>query len=95
MDSKEVISRIGCARHNAKLSARQLSEEVGMNSAYISRLESDKSFEPSVSVLLKIISACGMTEEEFFYHDMINYKTDKKYLIYLLDVKMKRLKKPL
>lgn len=93
MDSKEVISRIGCARHNAKLSARQLSEEVGMNSAYISRLESDKSFEPSVSVLLKIISACGMTEEEFFYHDMINYKTDKKIFDLLAKCKNEEIKK--
>ncbi len=94
MDIKEIINRIRTIRDNANFSARQLSEEIGMNSAYISRLESAKdSFEPSISVLLNIISACGITEEEFFYHSMLDYKTDKKIFDLLAKCKNEEIKK--
>jgi transcriptional regulator with XRE-family HTH domain len=60
------------------LSARELSQRINKNEAYISRLESPKeSFEPSVSALLAIIKACDITPSEFFYYDMAQYAVDK------------------
>ena len=84
MDKNEIISRIGYFRTKAKLSQKALSIEIDMNIGYINRLESKKDFLPSLEVLQKIISACGVTVEEFFYEDIDNH-TDavyKKYKIY-------------
>lgn len=76
MNKDELIERISQARINAKLSARALSQMVNMNDGYINRLESKKDFLPSAEVLLNIIEACGMSEEQFFYHDMFGYEKD-------------------
>lgn len=81
MNIKEVILRISQIRSNANLSARKLSLDIGKNSAYISRLESsDDSFEPSVSALLEIIDACGITPAQFFYDKVDEYKSDMELL---------------
>lgn len=80
MDGKEIIERIGYFRTQAKLSQKALSIDIGMNIGYINRLESKKDFLPSIDVLLKIINTCGITEEEFFYSDIHNYKDDKLIL---------------
>lgn len=78
MNKNDVVLRISQARHKASLSARELSLRIGKNEAYISRLESQKeSFEPSVSTLLDIISACGISEDEFFYYDSNQFNLDK------------------
>jgi transcriptional regulator with XRE-family HTH domain len=83
MDLDEVITRIGILRNRANLSARALSLEIGKNSGYINRLESKRDFVPTITVLLDIIEACGSTPEEFFYHDIFDYKTDKKFLDFI------------
>lgn len=80
MDKNEIISRIGYFRTKAKLSQKALSMEIDMNIGYINRLESKKDFLPSLDVLLKIISACGVTVEEFFYEDIYNH-TEDKYIL--------------
>lgn len=80
MDKKEVVERIAKLRTKAGLSARELSLRIGKNSAYISRLESKDSFEPSVSALLDIITACGSTESEFFHYDIYQYQKDKEII---------------
>ena len=80
MDKNEIISRIGYFRNKAKLSQKALSIEIDMNIGYINRLESKKDFLPSLDVLLKIIKACGVTVEEFFYEDIDNHKEDKYIL---------------
>lgn len=81
MNKNEVVERISMLRTKAGLSARDLSLKIGKNSAYISRLESkNDSFEPSVSALLEIISACGSTECEFFYYDIYAYSQDKEII---------------
>lgn len=87
MDKNEVIERISIMRTKAGLSARELSLRIGKNPAYISRLESkNDSFEPSVSALLEIISACDFTESEFFYYDMYAYAKDKEIIELLKSV---------
>ncbi len=81
MNKDDVVKRIGELRYNAGLSARDLSLRIGKNSAYISRLESkNDSFEPSISALLEIISACNSTECEFFYYDIKAYSKDKEII---------------
>ncbi len=88
MNKNDVVLRISQARNKAGLSARDLSLRIGKNEAYISRLESkNDSFEPSVSALLEIISACGMTETEFFYYDINSYEKDKRLISLLQKVK--------
>ena len=70
MDKNEIISRIGYFRNKAKLSQKALSIEI----------DSKKDFLPSLDVLLKIIKACGVTVEEFFYEDIYNHREDKYIL---------------
>lgn len=77
MDKSEIIFRIGYFRTKAELSQKALSMDIDMNIGYINRLESKKDFLPSLEVLLKIIEACNVTVEEFFYQDIPNYKEDK------------------
>ena len=77
MDKKEIISRAGYFRTKAGLSQKALSMDIEMNWGYINRLESKKDFLPSLETLLRIIEACGITEEEFFYDDYENYEQDK------------------
>lgn len=79
MNKKDIIFRIGYFRNKANLSARALSLSIGKNSAYITKLEAGE-YEPSMSVILDIIDACGTTPEEFFYEDLTSYKTDKQSL---------------
>ncbi len=83
MDIKEVIDRIGIIRSEANLSARALSLEIGKNAGYIHLLESKKNFEPSLSTLLELIEVCGKTPEEFFYHNMAEYKQDMEVIRFL------------
>ena len=80
MESNEIIERIGYFRNKANLSQKALSIDIDMNIGYINRLECKKDFLPSVEVLLNIIKACGISEEEFFYHDIENYSEDKQIL---------------
>ena len=76
MEKNEIIERIGYIRVRAKMTQRALSYAIGMNPNYINRLESKRDFLPSLEVLMRIIEECGSTVEEFFYHDIANYKED-------------------
>ena len=51
-----------------------------MNDGYINRLESKKDFLPSLEVLMKIVDACGLSIEQFFYSDMNQYIKDKEII---------------
>ena len=80
LSKEEIIDRIGIARHNAGLSAKALSELAGLNKGYINRLENGRDFLPSLDALLNIIDVCGISEEEFFYHDINSYKQDMELI---------------
>lgn len=80
MTIKEIILRIGQMRVAANLSARELSGRIGKSSNYVHALESNRSFEPSLSALLDMIEVCGKTPEEFFYHDPEQFKKDRELL---------------
>ena len=83
MTVNEIIDRISEIRTRADLSARTLSLMINKNPAYITQLESKKGFEPSLSVILDICEVCGVSLEEFFYHDMQAYNTDKQVIEFL------------
>ena len=84
IDNIWIINRISQVRTQANLSARALSQAIDLNEGYINRLESKKDFLPSVEVLLKIVEACSISMEEFFYHNGRDYKNDMR-IMELLD----------
>ena len=77
MDIKQVTERIGYFRNKANMSARDLSLRIGKHEGYINKLES-KDFNLPVSVLLEIIDCFGISAEEFFADDYMNYGTKTK-----------------
>ena len=83
MDNLEIISRISKARTKANLSAKGLSLSAGLNHGYISKLESDKNFLPSMDAFMNILDACNMQPEEFFYYDIDAYQKDKEIITLL------------
>lgn len=76
---KLIVERIGIIRHNANLSARELSKRIGMNDGYINSIESGKSI-PSLPALINILEVCDVSFEQFFYDNFKDYSLDKKYL---------------
>jgi transcriptional regulator with XRE-family HTH domain len=84
MELKELIRRIGILRNRANLSARALSLKINMNECYINRLENGKTkFAPSLGTFFEIIEACDSTPEEFFYHDINEFKIDRQTFDFL------------
>lgn len=65
MTEKEIIQRIGFFRNKINLSARELSLRIGKHEGYINKLES-KDFNLPMKVLLQIIDALEITQEDFF-----------------------------
>ncbi len=80
MDRNEVINRISKIRTRANLSARKLSQEIGMNDGYINRLECKRDYLPTMLVLFDIIEVCGSTPAEFFYPVMEDYQKDQEII---------------
>jgi len=80
MNREEIINRISMARTKLNLSARALSQIVGLNHGYINRLESKKDFLPSLEVFLKIVETCNLTPDQFFYYDMDAYNKDMEII---------------
>lgn len=76
MNREDIINKISMARNNANLSARALSQIIDMNENYINRLENKRDFLPSLEVFMKIIEACNLTPDQFFYYDMKAYNKD-------------------
>ena len=83
MDLEDIIERIGILRNRTNLSARALSIAIDKNPRYINRLETQRDFIPTITVILDIIKACNSTPEEFFYQDIFEYKADKQTLNFL------------
>ncbi len=79
MDIREVVRRIGYFRNKQKISARELSLRIDKHEAYINKLES-KDFNLPTRVLLEILEALGVSEEEFFAENIESYKLDKELL---------------
>lgn len=77
MDIKEILNRIGFVRNKANLSARELSQRIGMSPQYISQIESGR-ISLSVEKLLLILEACEFPIERFFSKDISEYEENKE-----------------
>ncbi len=77
---KFLIERLGYARNQAGLSARELSQQLGFSTAYIAKFENGD-FSIPAEVLLEAISICNMTPEEFFFHNITKYKDSNEMLM--------------
>ena len=73
---KYLINKVGYFRNKADLSARALSLMVGKSASYISKFEMGEINIPS-ELLFDIISACGVTPEEFFFENEQDYEKNK------------------
>lgn len=80
MEKNEIIERISQIRTNSHLSARALSQKIGMNAGYINRLESKKDFLPRLETLLDILDVCCVSVEQFFYGNFNDYEKDMQIL---------------
>lgn len=77
MEIKDVLSRIGYVRTNAKLSARELSLRMGMNPQYVAQIESGR-IVLTVEKLLQILEICEFPIERFFSSDINDYEINNE-----------------
>ncbi len=75
MDIKEILSRIGYVRNKANLSAREVSQRMGMSPQYVAQLESGR-IVLTVEKLLSILEICEFPVERFFSTDIADYDLD-------------------
>lgn len=77
MDTKEILTRVGYVRNKANLSARELSQRMGMSPQYVAQLESGR-IVLTVEKLLQILEICEFPIERFFSSDIADYKIDNE-----------------
>ena len=77
MEIKEVLSRIGYVRNQAKLSAREVSLRMGMSPQYVAQLESGR-IVLTVEKLLQILDICNFAVERFFSSNINDYIVDQE-----------------
>ena len=77
MDIKEILTRVGFVRNKANLSARELSQRMGMSPQYVAQLESGR-IVLTVEKLLQILEICEFPIERFFSSDIADYKIDNE-----------------
>lgn len=72
MNIKEILTRVGYVRNKANLSARELSQRMGMSPQYVAQLESGR-IVLTVEKLLQILEICEFSIERFFSSDIDDY----------------------
>ena len=77
MDIKEILTRVGYVRNKANLSARELSQRMGMSPQYVAQLEGGR-IVLTVEKLLQILEICEFPIERFFSSDIADYKIDNE-----------------
>jgi len=77
MEIKEILSRIGYVRNKANLSAREVSQRMGMSPQYVAQLESGR-IVLTVEKLLQIIEICEFPIDRFFSSNIADYKIDNE-----------------
>ena len=77
MDIREILTRVGYVRNKANLSARELSQRIGMSPQYVAQLESGR-IVLTVEKLLQILEICEFPIERFFSSDIADYKIDNE-----------------
>lgn len=91
MEIKEILTRIGFVRNNANLSAREVSQRMGMSPQYVAQLESGR-IVLTVEKLLQILEICEFPIEKFFSSNIADFEVDNelKSLIESLPTNKKR-----
>ena len=79
MEMKDILSKMGYARTQANLSARELSFRIGMSSQYVAKLENG-SIVLTVEKLISILNECDFPLDKFFYSNPDEYDTDMELL---------------
>ncbi|MBQ7797516.1 MAG: helix-turn-helix transcriptional regulator [Clostridia bacterium] len=77
MEIKEILSRIGYVRNKANLSAREVSQRMGMSPQYVAQLESGR-IVLTVEKLLQILEICEFPIDRFFSSNIVDYKIDNE-----------------
>ncbi len=77
MGIKDILTRVGYVRNKANLSARELSQRMGMSPQYVAQLESGR-IVLTVEKLLQILEICEFPIERFFSSDIADYKIDNE-----------------
>ena len=77
MEIKEILSRIGYVRNKANLSAREVSQRMGMSTQYVAQLESGR-IVLTVEKLLQILEICEFPIDRFFSSNIADYKIDNE-----------------
>ena len=77
MEIKEILSRIGYVRNKANLSAREVSQRMGMSPQYVAQLESGR-IVLTVEKLLQILEICEFPIDRFFSSIIADYKIDNE-----------------
>ena len=77
MEIKEILSRIGYVRNKANLSAREVSQRMGMSPQYVAQLESGR-IVLTVEKLLQILEICEFPIDRFFSSNKADYKIDNE-----------------
>lgn len=75
MEIKEILTRIGYVRNKANLSAREVSQRMGMSPQYVAQLESGR-IVLTVEKLLQILEICEFPIERFFSSNIADYEID-------------------
>lgn len=77
MEIKEILTRMGYVRNKANLSAREVSQRMGMSPQYVAQLESGR-IVLTVEKLLQILEICEFPIERFFSSNIADYKIDNE-----------------
>lgn len=77
MEIKEILNRIGYVRNKANLSAREVSQRMGMSPQYVAQLESGR-IVLTVEKLLQILEICDFPIERFFSPNIDEYNDNKE-----------------
>ena len=77
MEIKEILSRVGYVRNKANLSAREVSQRMGMSPQYVAQLESGR-IVLTVEKLLQILEICEFPIDRFFSSNIVDYKIDNE-----------------
>ncbi len=75
MDIKKILARIGYIRNKANLSAREVSQRMGMSPQYVAQIESGR-IVLKVEKLLQILKICEFPIERFFSSNIEDYNID-------------------
>lgn len=77
MEIKEILSRIGFVRNQANLSAREVSQRMGMSPQYVAQVESGR-IVLTMEKLLQILEICNFPIERFFSANIASYEVDEQ-----------------